>query len=644
MTANDKSNNSSLIPEAIVGTTEFTRQQIEYLNARLREQKDELHQGHRLYFWLRIFGHILITLIPIAILALLLTPIGDTLGIRLGWFTLPPEAYKATTVQPKAILESMRDMLTVIVPLFLGIAIWLVTIVAERRLKTYDDTLSIFRDNNSKSFDDFRKEIRESEARIESKVETIVLAKVSKEAEAAIQQNVAESRSSFQMQTEASANSLMSISKELEIRFGKLVDTTRYVPDIGPLTSISLAHKKVSELFAADRQADAVVLTKALLQAFDEARDNTALQRPSGSLTHWFNLSSVLGKLGQEALALRVCLAGLEQQSGLPMPYRIADWPHSLLPDRDLLAHAIKYAATINAQELEALLRLSGYSSQFDGRADWNWRSYVFIMDGLDAAGRKEEAIKLANSYLDRSRGDADQQKILANLAQIMETQGKRDEAITLLNEWLTQNPNLPAAQVVSRLIDWELGVTAPENIIDWANRGIRDLAEEQPSAALGNLVYNRALSQDWLAHEAAKKPDCPSVKRFARAALVDYQLARDTGVDQGLHRHIDQRGKMLKALLSLCGDSGSKTEGDASPVETDDSAESVKRVLAELMAILSASEPNDETYESAIALLNKLSVDIQPVALMLLSKFANDESAPVPLREKLRWFLDRHN
>lgn len=631
----------------------FTKKQLNYLdehlNERLREQKKDLIGGRQQYFRMRLASHILVTGIPIAILALLLTPIGDLLGIRLGWFSAPPGSSVAAgaAIQPKAVLESMRDLLTVIVPLFLGIAIWLVTIVAERRLKEYDMTLDKFRDSSGKAYDDFRKEIREAEDRIGKRVEDLVLAKVIENTKNSISELIDNTKKSFQTDTEDSRKQLNEMRDAIEERYGRLVDTASYV---GHLTSISSVNSKLTELFDAGKNGDAFNLTLQLLDAFTRGRNDPTVHRPSGTLNDWFNLSAKLGQKDQEALALRVCLAGLEQQSGVPMPERIADWPSSLPPNYDLLAHAIKYAAEISAPELADLLDLSGYNAQTrQGRQDWTWRSYTFVMDGLERVGRADEAIVLAQAYLAQASIDPDQQKVVSNLAGIMSARGERVAAAQVLKDWLSAHPDLPAAQVVTHLIDWELGVAPPAQIIDWANRGIRDLAEKQPSANLGNLVYSRALAQDWQAYAAAARADRPTVTALAHAALNDYRLARQTEVNSSLYGQIDQRCKMLRALLVRFGDA----EPDSAVTRQDDSdvpdegahdlANTANSTLHQMMKILNIQQPDDTTYEAIRNLLNKLPVVARSAIKDYLLKAAGDEDYPGTLRANLRWFLDRY-
>lgn len=347
---------------------------------------------------------------------------------------------------------------------------------------------------------------------------------------------------------------------------------------------------------------------------------------------------------------MRVCFAGLEQQSGLAFPERIADWPPHRPPNLDLLAHAVKYAAEINAPELESLLDLTGYDAkERKGRSDWPWRAFLFIMDGLASVGRADEAIDLAYGYLAKARGNPDQQKVVSNLAGIMSARGERTAAVKVLKDWLRTHPNLPAAQVVARLIDWEQGSETPEQIIDWANRGIRDLAEEQPSVNLGTLVYSRALAQDWHAHTAAAQSDGSVVAALARAALTDYKLARETNVSQSLYGQIDLRCKLLRALLVRYGSNQSDIaatgldEGNVQDEDGGDLVSSANSAFQQVIRMLSFREPDAATYGATRKLLDELPEIARSAVRAHLLRVAEDSDCPEMLRDKLRWFLERY-
>lgn len=619
-------------------TAVFTDDQIKYLNDRLREQKKDLTDGRWWYFAMRLTSHMLVTLIPITILALLLTPVGDILGIRLDWFGPPsPSGSGDAELQPGKVAQSMRDMLTVIVPLFLGVAIWLVTVVAERRLKEYDATLDRFRDSNTKAFDDFRKEIREAEDRIGKRVEELVISKVVDRTQKSLTNLINKTRQAFSEETKESLKKLQQINNNIEARFGNLFDATTQLKGEGPLYSLGTVKDKARELFSIGQNADAINLVRQMLKAFESGRDDRSMRRPTGTLDDWFNLSAELGRRDQEYLALQVCFAGLEQQSGLPMPEGFAEWPDSLSPNYDLLAHAIKYAAEINAPELSSLLTLSGYDAETRrGREDWNWRSYTFVIDGLVSAGRTDEAIELAQAYLAAAGNNPDQQKVVTNLAGILSDCGRRAEASAILVKWLQDHPTLPAAQVVTRLIDLELGVAPSSRIVEWVNRGIRDLAEEQPTAGLGNLVYSRALAYDWQAHDAASRADQRAVATCARAALADYRLALQVGVNSALHTHIERRATLLRTLLGADGaDDG--TDGD-----TDDLSTSVKSTIQRILSVLATKDPN-EACGLAASLLDRLPAFARGKVMEVLAHVAADEDFPPPLRSNIHRFIEQY-
>ena len=73
------------------------------------------------------------------LLALFFTPLGPALGF-------PPQASSGSGATGSGVHEATRNLIAILGPILIGITIWVVTVVAERRLKAYDETIDKFRD------------------------------------------------------------------------------------------------------------------------------------------------------------------------------------------------------------------------------------------------------------------------------------------------------------------------------------------------------------------------------------------------------------------------------------------------------------------------------------------------------------------
>ena len=158
------------------------------------------------------------------------------------------------------------------------------------------------------------------------------------------------------------------------------------------------------------------------------------------------------------------------------------------------------------------------------------WRRYLFTMQALAALGRHQEAIDLADEFLNDGKRllDVDTHKVLGVKTDIMADFGQKRQAHKMLWDWLRDHPDLPSAQIASTLLDWDFATADPETLIGLANRGIRDLAEEQACSNIASLFYRRALVRDRQIHQALLEgvPDGFDLCRALTLALNDYQEA----------------------------------------------------------------------------------------------------------------------
>ena len=357
----------------------------------------------------------------------------------------------------------------------------------------------------------------------------------------------------------------------------------------------------------------------------------------TGTDEDWFNLSAVLGQNDQEGLALDACLHGLAQQLGRPFinPDASLDWPAHLRPNRDLIAHALQFAAATGSPYLAALLQLSGYDpATATGAADWNWRNYQFTMAALAAAGRADEAIRLGAHYLNDGGTD---EKVVVKLARLLDEIGRRREAIEMVEDFLKLNPLAANAQIVTLLLDWDDG-TDPDRTIDLANRGLKSLALEQPTASTSNLYLMRGLANDRAAHDPARKDRC----RHITEALKDFSTASQLGIRDVRANAMRERRVVLERLAADLGCKDSVPP--ASPGLTEDAAEASKAhgLLSRLAAALSTGSKNEDLVLTARKILDEADGALRRNLVQLLRRVAKDDDVDADTRGNAAFVLDQ--
>lgn len=572
---------------------------------------------------------------------LVFTPIGDLVGFKAGWVAPESAGDGAQQVNTDAIVAATRNMITVIAPIVLGIVIWMITITAERRLKTYDETMQ-----------NFRGEIRDGMAEARDTTLVTVQGSIKEQVRDAIETEkqrmdalIDEYRADLQTATER----VEQVRQGIENRFGHIADTTAYAQSdsaFGELTSVGAVHKKVSELFHDGDRAQAVTLVREMLDLFHRADRGV---RPSGSLKgDWFNLSAVLGNNDEEGLALEVCLAGLQQQAGAPLfddAGQLAPGIDGQSLDDDVLAHAIQYAQTVNDRRLAALLHLNGYDpEQCAGQPEWGWRSYAFTIKALDSLGRHDEAIKLGHNFLKTVPLDADTSKVVQDLMAVMAAHGDRDGAVNLALTWLDKHPYAPGAQVITQLLDWLDTDTDVDRYIALASRGIRDLAEEQASSNMGNFYYRRALARDKRALDAVQGADHPGLDicNEIKRALADYEMARDTDVNPGLFTQIAHREKVLRRVAQEHGcdeqDLTPPGGGSGGSGPSGDPSDAVRQQIVALLPIITndGMSPTDKA-QAIKQQLSTADTQVQQLTHAFLDHMKDDDDTPDELRAALR-------
>ncbi|MGX0904689.1 putative Holliday junction resolvase-like endonuclease [Roseovarius sp. MBR-79] len=139
----------SLQTGAVTPNIVALRDQVASLEAKLTalEKSEKLAPMTPRTWDVRYLGTIVTSVFVGLLYLLVFTGLGDLWGIQAGWVAATGEAEVggAVSVNRDAVLESTRNMITVMGPIFIGLAIWMVTVVAERRLKTYDEALENMR-------------------------------------------------------------------------------------------------------------------------------------------------------------------------------------------------------------------------------------------------------------------------------------------------------------------------------------------------------------------------------------------------------------------------------------------------------------------------------------------------------------------
>ncbi len=262
--------------------------QVEELQNRVAElAKWQALHDKPIYKAMRLGGRLIIFFFIVSVWALLFTPAGSYFGVTDLWDSvielaaasmnpacpaLPngeacmpgmPEydAYIEAAERARGSLQvANRNLITVLMPLFLGLAVWLITIVAEKRLKNYDEKL----EQMGEAIADNRVEVAEAPDKIRKNLQA--------EIDLIIKGSLTKATDEISNQSEGRQNEINKIKDDLEARFK---DVLPYLPenDNGPaLYSVGVLHKKVTGLFGSGRDnnsAKAIHLTR---MAFGHAR------------------------------------------------------------------------------------------------------------------------------------------------------------------------------------------------------------------------------------------------------------------------------------------------------------------------------------------------------------------------------------
>ena len=254
-----------------------------------------------------------------------------------------------------------------------------------------------------------------------------------------------------------------------------------------------------------------------------------------GECDVYHNFIMDLFRVGDYYLALLVCDFALE-----------------LAPtNRDILADAIK--ACRNSSQYERGEKYLSKAEELD-YSIWTYRLFLYSIDFLQGKmnafpsdmGIFDRADKLANEYIKKFPFD---EHGYNQKAELLIMQNKRAEAIRLLYNYIIdlkpedrEGSRLVCAQCCVTLLNLLDDSNNYELIINICNEGLKNSAQEQPSARIGFFMYRKALAMDAMLHE----------KRFTGnpREVIDglrwYQTAYDLNQDMTYKNTIEQRYTIL--------------------------------------------------------------------------------------------------
>ncbi len=208
----------------------------------------------------------------------------------------------------------------------------------------------------------------------------------------------------------------------------------------------------------------------------------------------------------------------------------------------------------------------------------WNWRAFLFLIDyyktylcacdveAIDAV--LEEALEVARDYqrmlpLDERGYDSE--------AELLLYANRVEEAQAVLERAIFGTVSMPDGSAVSlvapaccvTMLDRVLGQSTDYRLaVRVAQRGVRNTAQEQPSANIGYFMYREALALDAQVCDAHDDRDGFRNLERVRAALVAYRCAWGMLEDRPAYRSTIERRYSI-----LCHKSGimdMPLEGDA--------------------------------------------------------------------------------
>ena len=243
----------------------------------------------------RVFRRYVIVILMIWLM--LFTPVGSFFGITGLWGHLiehaaiamnpacqpPPGGEPCTPGSPAynayveaaerargSLIAANRNLITVLLPLLIGIVIWVITTVAERKLKTYDETIENVRRQISEQLKESRDDIEKIRGEVRDAPDQIKQ-KLDEEIKRLIQKSLDEATIAINKASDQRQNTIEEIRNELEERFKDLRPLPHGTDDVS-LNSVGALHKRVTELFGKKDIAEHATAVSLTRMAFARAR------------------------------------------------------------------------------------------------------------------------------------------------------------------------------------------------------------------------------------------------------------------------------------------------------------------------------------------------------------------------------------
>ena len=498
----------------------------------------------------------------------------------------------------------IQQLITVLLPIFAGVALFVVAASGMKRLEMYDSEFARMRKERRQDARDLRDELLQRQDKFEESLK----ATVEEIAKNAIEGIIVDIKEDFKMLASEYRDEARRIADELDDKYKYLVDAgiSSYSMAKDDFVSVGDVHRVVYHLFDRGLEEDmkkSVYLVKSLLEKAKEGR-------AAGVPEDWFNLSTELGKNNQERLAFEVCRAALKVYQGKQ------DWK-DYQPDIDLLAHGIQFAGKV--AEYETAEKWIAKAGEL-GRENWNWRLFTFIGDYYIQRGNKK---KFDGINKDFQKYFPDDERSATQPAQYYYKRQQFKKAKEVLESWIENYKKKfgrePRAETVYYLLseialaegDYDEALAAAERAL---GAGVTDQPHVNLSAAWFNkgAAYDGKLMQklhalrDLVPGEADKR----EVAEFYRRALVSYSRAMEHGnVHPLMKSQARRRLEDMKAALQEHGFENVLAE--IKSAETEKPQENDEKTLEEQfdelirLFIKLAQEADDEGWEQQLKIID---------------------------------------
>lgn len=233
----------------------------------------------------------------------------------------------------------------------------------------------------------------------------------------------------------------------------------------------------------------------------------------------------------------------------------------------DLLADWIQYGTKIGNIDAVEDVPLKNLLSM--DKTQWNWRAFDFTVDFYLAAGKFEEAEKIANDFV--AYCPYEERAYYCQAEVYQRRYAKEDgtqKTIAVLQRAIDKKINCPMC--ANKLAEILSDCGRLEEALAAATRAVQELSQEQPSVNYGYVIYRRALIQDRMAYTAyAVSPENDRAHDLAAKAAVDYQVAISSGrLSLITARQARVRHNLLKTYFNISDDEAGGGSSESASIE----------------------------------------------------------------------------